>query len=116
MASGSYPKGLSIDVDENHFPAIAYQSGTSMIKIARKLDELASGNCGTDDYYIEPWQCDVITTARGGTLQGDYLSLAFNPEGLPVIAYYLDPILSDGDLKIAYQDLYRVYLPVTVGD
>jgi hypothetical protein len=71
------------------------------------------GNCGPVSVYFT-WQCDTISLGVSIS-QGDYLSLAVNSTGLATLAYYGDSVVSDGDLKIAYQRL-QLFLPAARKD
>ena len=113
MGTGTHPRGISLALDAAGYPIIAYQTGTSGLKIARPvlaLDQLI-GNCGPATPFYT-WQCDLISIGFGFG-QGDYISLAVNSAGLSTFAYYGNSTVSDGDLRVAYQRL-QVFLPLIV--
>ena len=113
VGAGINPKGVSITVDGAGYPIIAYQSGGSVLKVARPAAALGQliGNCGPQDPFYT-WQCEAISF--GVSIgQGDYVSLAVNSAGLATIAYHGNISASDGDLKVAYQRL-QVFLPLTL--
>ena len=111
MGTATHPRGISLALDGAGYPIIAYQTGGSVLKIARPALALGQliGNCGPADPFYT-WQCDVISIGFG-IGQGDYLSLAVNSAGLSTIAYYGNSTEFDGDLGIAYQRL-QVFLPL----
>lgn len=113
MGTGTHPRGISLALDNAGYPIIAYQTGTSGLKIARPVTALGqlSGNCGPADPFYT-WQCDLISMGIGFG-QGDFMSLGVNPAGLFSLAYYGNITESDGDLKIAYQRL-QTFLPLTL--
>ena len=113
VGTGTHPKGVSLAVDGAGYPLIAYQSGASVLKVARPAaaQGLLVGNCGPVSLFFT-WQCDPISFGIG-IGQGDYVSLAVNSAGLSTIAYYGNIDDSDGDLKIAYQQ-FQVFLPLVL--
>ncbi len=110
---GTQPKGVSLAMDGAGYPLIAYQSGASVLKVARPAaaQGLLVGNCGPQSLFYT-WQCEPISFGIG-IGQGDYMSLAVNSAGLSTIAYYGNITTSDGDLKVAYQR-FQVFLPLTL--
>ncbi len=113
VGTGTHPKGVSLAVDGAAYPLIAYQSGGSVLKVARPAAALGLlvGNCGPQSLFYT-WQCEPISFGIG-IGQGDYVSLAVNSAGLANIAYYGNIAASDGDLKVAYQRL-QVFLPLVL--
>jgi hypothetical protein len=116
MGTATHPRGISLALDKEGYPIIAYQSGASVLKIARPavaLDQLI-GNCGPATPFYT-WQCDAISFGIG-IGQGDYVSLALNSEGLSAITYYgnIDNT-PKGNLMFAYQRL-QVFLPLSLKD
>ena len=115
VGTSTHPKGVSLAVDAANNPVIAYQSGASVLKVARPASALNQliGNCGPATPFFS-WQCDPISFGITIT-QGDYISLAVNSAGLATIAYYGNSTATDGDLKVAAQRL-QIFLPLTVKD
>jgi hypothetical protein len=121
MGSSVTDMGLSLALDPDGYPVIAYQqtseSEPAVLKIARPAHRLGLpiGNCGPQDlYYL--WQCETIDDASANTSVGNYLDLAVNSGGLAIIAYYeSDSYHYSGNLKIAYQ-LLNLYLPITLNN
>ena len=115
MGTGTDPRGISMAVDAQSFPVIAYQSGGSVLKVARPVQAIDQfiGNCGPVSTFFT-WQCDSLSLGVSIS-QGDYLSLAVNSTGLATLAYYGDSLTADGDLKIAYQRL-QLFLPAARKD
>jgi hypothetical protein len=113
VGTGTHPRGVSLAVDGLNYPIIAYQSGGSGLKVARPAAALnyLIGNCGPANPFFS-WQCETLSLGVSIS-QGNFISLAVNPAGLATIGYYGNSITSDGDLKIAYQQL-QVYLPLTL--
>jgi len=111
MGTGAHPKGISLAVDGAGYPIIVYQTGASMLKIARPAAAVGQliGNCGPADPFYT-WLCDVISIGIGFG-QGDYISLAVNSAGLSTFAYYGNSTEFDGDLRIAHQRL-QIFLPL----
>ena len=113
VGTSTNPKGVSITVDGSGYPIIAYQSGASVLKVARPAAAmgLLIGNCGPANPFFT-WQCETINI--GVTVgQGDYVSLAVNSAGLATIAFYGNITATDGDLKVAYQRL-QAFLPLAL--
>jgi hypothetical protein len=117
------PMGISMAVDASGTPIIAYQKFDSdlspgTVAIARPAPALGLtiGNCGDvpPGYLFQYWQCDTIDGASQYTNEAIYVSVALNSSGLAIIAY---PESDDYDnfnsLKIAYQTLNKLYLPLT---
>ena len=111
VGTGAHPRGVSLAVDGDGRPIIAYQSGGSGLKVARPAAALnqLSGNCGPADPFYA-WQCETISLGISIS-QGDFLSLVVNSAGLATIAYYGNTMTSDGNLKIASQRL-QIFLPL----
>ena len=115
VGTGTHPKGVSLVTDGAGYPVIAYQSGESVLKVARPAiaQGLLVGNCGPESLFYT-WQCDPIRVGIGVSM-GDYVSLAVNSTGLSTIAYYGNIAASDGDLIVAYQRL-QVFLPLALNN
>jgi hypothetical protein len=115
VGTSTHPKGVSLAVDGDGFPIIAYQSGESVLRLARPAAALGLlvGNCGPQDLFYT-WQCDTIRIGMSIGM-GDYISLAANSAGLSTIAYYGNITASDGDLDVAFQRL-KMFLPLILED
>jgi hypothetical protein len=111
VGTSTHPKGVSLAVAD--YPIIAYQSGDSVLKVARPAAALGLlvGNCGPQDLFYT-WQCETISLGIS-IGQGDFMSLAVNSAGLGTIAYYGSTTASDGNLRVAYQRL-QVFLPLVL--
>ena len=107
------PKGISIAVDGAGYPIIAYQSGGSVLKVARPAVAmgLPIGNCGPANPFFT-WQCEVLSIGFG-IGQGDYMSLALNSADLGTIAYHGSVSGGTGNLRIAYQR-FQAFLPLAL--
>jgi hypothetical protein len=112
--------GISLAVDNDHVPIIAYKRasevGPSSLKVAQPADSLGLlyGNCGPTAPFFPTWQCTAID--NGGAYQDEaaYASVALNPAGLAMIAYSeLDTYAYPNayDLKVAYQRT-MAFLPI----
>lgn len=113
VGTGTDPRGVSLALDGADYPIIAYQSGGSVLKVARPAAALGLliGNCGPANPFYA-WQCEALSFGIS-IGQGDFVSLAVNSAGLATIAYYGNITASDGDLKVAYQRL-QVFLPLAL--
>ena len=121
--SDSLPVGISMKMDPDGYPMIAYQykdpdnpSYHEYLRIARPYlvyEDGDFGNCGFNPGFgFLYWRC---TTLDGGSYYGDeadFVSLAINPNGLAVISYSeKDSHYLATSLKLAYQKA-SVYLPL----
>jgi hypothetical protein len=110
-------RGVSLAIDGAGDPLIAYQDdygqANAVLKVARPR---LLGNCGPSpgNLMVGTWQCEVIDDGvRSSGVSprdvGQYVSLAFGPTGLPMIAYN---DATDGDLLVAYQRIpLQINLP-----
>lgn len=120
MQADYHPLGISIAEDVAGYPMIAYQSEAGDLNLAQPVAAVGlppgGGNCGQSLVYM--WQCRVIDPRRSWPppyRNGDYVSIAVNPAGLATIAYYrLYTDWSDGNLVVAYQQPFRVFLPMVM--
>jgi hypothetical protein len=116
-----YHVGISMALDENGDPIIAYENaaddlGPSVLNIARPasaVDQLI-GNCGPSGGLFFTWQCDTIDYAGNPSIinVAAYTSVAVSSSGLATIAYFeTDDYTPRTNLKVAYQRL-QVYAPL----
>lgn len=115
--------GLSISVDEEESPIIAYMDASdefsaSRLKVARpspRMGELI-GNCGDvpPGYLFMYWWCETIDRGYQDIVsEAAYAAVGVSPTGLGAVAYYEhDDYYYEGRLKVATQ-FYRWYLPHT---
>nr|NIP42188.1 hypothetical protein [candidate division Zixibacteria bacterium]NIR63467.1 hypothetical protein [candidate division Zixibacteria bacterium]NIS45422.1 hypothetical protein [candidate division Zixibacteria bacterium]NIU13559.1 hypothetical protein [candidate division Zixibacteria bacterium]NIV05577.1 hypothetical protein [candidate division Zixibacteria bacterium] len=116
LGTAEAPRGISLELDSDHFPMITYQSGENIIKVARPVNAIGQliGNCGPEESLFYSWQCDIISAGIGYE-QGDYISHSVSSSGLTTIAYYGNIPSLPGNLRIAYQR-FQVYLPLCQTD
>jgi hypothetical protein len=111
---GTLPRtrDVSLAVDPAGLPIIAYSwyygaqfttRGFGWARPAAALG-LQSGDCGPEQL----WQCERID----GAFRGDYSAIAVHPSGLATAAYDISEY--PGGLKVAYQRLYQVLLPIVI--
>jgi len=109
--------GLSVDVDPDGYPVIAYQndsdpSGFSVLNVARPAlaHGTSVGNCGPIVNSFRRWQCETIDDATqgggaGNLYEADFASVAVDPNGFAAIAYNeMDDYHNEGRLKFASQE------------
>ena len=118
------PIGISMALDENGSPIIAYENAAaelapSILNIARPAGVfgLLNGNCGDvpPGSWLQYWQCNTVDNAAYGSGYVNlaaYTSVAVSPSGLATIAYLeTDDYYTTDHLKIAYQR-FPVFLPL----
>jgi hypothetical protein len=122
MPANYHPLGISIDEDPAGQPVIAYQGEYQELKLARPLTALGlpagAGNCGPEELFLL-WYCDTIDPYwpyYPGARQGDFVSLVASPSGLAYIAYQGFIRSESSNLRVAYQQPFRVYLPLVLRD
>jgi hypothetical protein len=120
MGTSLTPMGISLALDKNNYPMIAYQDTSedlapAALKIA--FPGAAYGllpgetNCGPED-LLYTWYCGLVDGGGSWTDEAGSASMALNSSGLATIAYYeSDDYYLKGNLKIAFQYL-RLYLPL----
>lgn len=124
MGTSLTPMGISLKMDKDGYPMIAYQNvpadpGHSRLRIARPYfaydDQF--GNCGDSPpgYLFIYWRCSTIDNAAAETNEANFVSLGFNSSGLATIAYYEDDNYNNPNLKIAYQN-WLTFVPYTAKD
>jgi len=121
-STGSIPgdMGLSLTVDAQGYPIIAYMNNESYglgsdLKIARPAAAygLVEGNCG----HLKPfsmlpyqyWYCKTIRSGGEMTWVAEYAALSIDPAGLAAVAYFEQDI--ESRLMCARQ-WYTTYLPM----
>jgi hypothetical protein len=97
MGTSSSPMGVSMDVDNEGFPVIAYQQITSefsspTLNIARPFlafDDDIFGNCGDvpPGYFFQYWRCTILDNAGQNLSEAEFVSVVVNSFGLTQIAY-----------------------------
>lgn len=110
--------GLSVDVDPDGYPVIAYQDdsdpmGFSVLNVARPAlaHGATIGNCGPIVNLYHRWQCETIDDATQGggaghLYEAEYAAVGIDPDGAAYIAYYEeDDYNNEGRLKLAYQEV-----------
>lgn len=117
MGSSTADMGISMAVDSQGYPVIAYQKTSdtepAILKVARPTVAmgLLHGNCGPEDLFFT-WQCETIDNGGSYTSVGNYIDIALNQSDLATIAYYeSDSYNFSGNLKVAYQTI-QTYLPL----
>ncbi len=117
IGEGLNQVGISIAVDLEGYPIIAYQEasdpmGVSVLNIARPAfaHGTSIGNCGPIVNLNHSWQCTTIDDATqgggaGNLYEADFTSVAVDPNGFAAIAYNeYDDYNNEGRLKFAYQE------------
>jgi hypothetical protein len=124
MGSSLTAMGLSLALDKNSYPMIAYQDtsvnlASAALKIAFPGAALGlvpgETNCGPENPF-STWYCGIIDGGGSYTDEGGSVSIVFSSSGLATIAYteldsYAFP--TEGNLKIAYQRR-QLFLPITI--
>jgi len=97
MGTSSSPMGISMDVDKEGYPVIAYQQITSdlssptlnVVRPYLAFDDGAMGNCGDEPpgYLFQYWRCNVLDNAGQFLSEAEFVSLAVSSTGLTKIAY-----------------------------
>jgi hypothetical protein len=127
IGSGLTQVGISLDLDADGYPIIAYQDASedlapSLLNIARPAsaygEPLGIGSCGDPPFpggLFSYFQCNTIDNAAYGigyVYLADFTSVAVGPSGLAVIAYYeVDDYNLTQSLKVAYQQA-QLFLPL----
>ena len=124
MGASPEPMGISIEIDSDGYPVIAYQYIESdfsppALSIARPYlayngDEV--GNCGDvpPGWHDQYWHCTPLDDGSQYTDEADYASMVVNSKGRLAIAYSEfdnDNFLMS--LKFIFQTNFRFYLPIT---
>lgn len=118
IGDGQSQVGISIAVDLEGYPIIAYQEdsdpmGFPYLNVARPAFAHGSltGNCGPIVNLFRRWQCTTIDDATqgggaGSLYEADFTAVGVAPNGLASIAYYeIDGYNNEGRLKFAAQEI-----------
>ncbi len=119
------PGGISMQLDPDGNPFIAYQSledhpearaGLSIARPYTVYQDAGFGNCGEvpPGYLFLYWRCTIIDGAGSETEEAQHVSLAVDPGGLAAISYSeMDSYYLATSLKVAYQK-YLLFMPLTI--
>jgi hypothetical protein len=122
--SPSLPVGISMKLDPDGYPMIAYQykdpdnpNAHELLRIARPYlvyEDSNFGNCGINPGFgFLYWRCTTLDYGDGYHDAGSFVSLAVNPNGLALISYSEDnSYYLTTHLKLAYQKYLHLYLPI----
>jgi hypothetical protein len=122
--SESLPVGISMKLDVDGYPIIAYQyaehgnpNAYSELRIARPYlvyQDSDFGNCGFNPGFgFLYWRCTTLDYGDGYHDAGSFVSLAVKPNGLALISYSEDnSYYLTTHLKLAYQKYLSLYLPI----
>ncbi len=125
VGAGFTQLGLSLSVDSEGAPIIAYQHDNQeqysvvSLKVARPASRMGQsfgiGNCGDvpPGYLFMYWWCETVDDGYQDIVwEADFAAVAVNPEGRAYVAYYEDDsYYMEGRLKIAWQEFYMSFLP-----
>jgi hypothetical protein len=125
MGTSLEPMGISLAVDGNGLPIIAYQYIESdfsppALRITRPylaFNDNQYGDCGEipPGYSNQLFRCSTIDDADQYTWEADYVSMAVNSRGLVGIAYSeQNPYDYATSLKFTYQTFYHTYMPILI--
>jgi hypothetical protein len=117
--------GISMDVDSNGYPAIAYQQITGEFEppqliIARAYlayNDNNFGNCGDTPpgYLFQYWRCNLLDGAGQYLSEAEYVSMEISPSGIPQIAYseFFDYDIGDHAMSLKYlSERFQLFLPL----
>jgi hypothetical protein len=111
--------GISITLDENKAPVIAYMDASddqapAALGVARPSSAYGEpiGNCGPAQPLFGVWTCKTLDGGGSFLNEAEYATIGINSAGLAYIAYAEDDSYnSKTNLKIAFQQL-ALYLPL----
>ena len=123
MGSSLQPMGVSMTLDKDDLPVIAYQQIASeyshpVLRLARlyyTYHDLPSGNCGEEPpgYSIQIWHCDTLDNAGQYTSEANFVSADVDSHGRVRVSYTEDvPESYATSLKFIYQTFFHTFLPV----
>jgi hypothetical protein len=124
MATSLDPMGISMAMDNEGHPVIAYQRIESdfsppELRIARPntvYGEELYGNCGDPPpgYLFQYWRCNTLDNGGQYSEEADFAAIAINSYGMVGIAYTeYDSYFDVTSLKFIYQHLFRTLMPIT---
>lgn len=121
MTKIGFPLGISLDIDKEGYPVIAYQQANDytgpMLGIAHPYliyNDNSFGNCGDPPpgYLFQYWRCKTILSSDQYTEIGDVISMKVRSDGMIVIAYSeFDTYNGNTNLNIIYQ-YSQTFLPL----
>ena len=125
MGTSAAPKAISMRLDPEGLPVIAYQSFASEfspaeLRLARPYEvygEGLIGNCGDvpPGYLFQYWRCNTLDHGGQYVDEAGYASMVLTSEGLVGIAYTEYDSYNDvTSLKFAYQTYLKNFLPLAV--
>jgi hypothetical protein len=126
MGTSTSPMGISMDVDKDGAPIIAYQKvqltvfSRPTLNIARPYfvyDDGAFGNCGETPpgYLFTYWRCRILDNAGQNLSEANYVSVAVRSSGLAEIAYseFYDFDIGDHATSLKFiTQRFQAYMPL----
>ena len=124
MGTSISPMGISMEIDNDGYPVIAYQQITNefsapKLNITRPYLEFADepyGNCSDNPpgYIFAYWLCSTLDNGSQYSEEANYAALEINSRGMVGIAYseynsYYDAT----SVKFIYQTLFSTFIPLT---
>lgn len=110
--------GLSMAVDDQGLPIIAYMEGLGeeapiRLRIARPRSAYGEnyGNCGEEQDMFLIWTCKTLDS-YGDTDMAEYVGVSLNPAGLATVAYSVDFHLDDQTFLRVAEQHFKIYLPL----
>jgi hypothetical protein len=125
MGTSISPMGISMKIDKDGNPVIAYQKINSefsppTLNIVRPYLEYSDqpyGNCGDNPpgYLFAYWFCSTLDNGGQYTNETDFTSLVINSQNMVGIAYTeYDSYLDVTSLKFNYQHFFLTLMPITI--
>ncbi len=122
MSTSLLPMGISMDIDKEDNPVIAYQRTADLsgadLRIARPYFEFNDGefgNCGDvpPGYMFLYWRCTTLENGGQYNDEAEFASMAIDSRGRVGIAYSeYDSYYDVTSLKFIYQTLLRTFMPI----
>ena len=120
MGTSPSPMGISMAIDNDGYPVIAYQKTESdfsnpVLFVARPylaFGDDSFGTCGDvpPGYVFQYWRCNILDAAGQYLSEAEYVSVAVNSSGLTEIAYPEFYAYDQGDNNTSLKVIYQVYL------